>query len=48
LFLGDDECGVRLEVVGIELADGGLRVIHAMEMRASYSDLYEEAKKLRQ
>jgi len=35
-------------VVGVELADGRLRVIHAMTMRASYADLYEEARKWRQ
>jgi hypothetical protein len=44
LFLGDDVHGVPLEVVGVELADGRLRVIHAMTMRATYGDLYEEAK----
>ena len=48
LFLGDDEAGMPLEVVGVELADGRLRVIHAMPMRASYRDLYEEATKWRQ
>ena len=48
LFLGDDEDGTRLEVVGVELADGGLRVIHAMAMRPGYGDLYEEAEKWRQ
>lgn len=48
LFLGDDEDGGPVEVVGIELADGRLRVIHAMSMRSGYQDLYEEAKKWRQ
>lgn len=48
LFLGDDEAGAQLEVVGVELADGRLRVIHAMPMRTGYQDLYEEAKKWRQ
>ena len=47
LFLGDDRNGVRLEVVGVELSDGTLRVVHAMAMRAGYEDLYEEAKKWR-
>lgn len=37
--------GPPLEVVGVEMSDGGLRVIHAMAMRASYEDLYEEAKR---
>ncbi len=48
LFLGDDEAGSPLEVVGVELADGQLRVIHAMPLRNGYQDLYEEAKKWRQ
>lgn len=48
LFLGDDEAGIPLEIVGVELADGRLRVIHAMPMRDSYRDLYEEATKWRQ
>jgi hypothetical protein len=48
LFLGDDKDGTRLEVVGVELADGRLRVIHAMAVRAGYADLYEEAKQWRQ
>ena len=48
LFLGDDEAGSPLEVVGVELADGQLRVIHAMPMRNGYQDLYEKAKKWRQ
>ena len=47
LLLGDDHNGVRLEVVGVELSDGQLRVIHAMAMRPGYEDLYEEAKKWR-
>jgi len=44
LFLGDDQEGTRLEVVGVELAEGRLRVIHAMAMRAGYKSLYEEAR----
>ena len=48
LFLGDDVNGTRLEVVGVELADGRLRVIHAMPMRASYQQLYEEAQQWQQ
>jgi hypothetical protein len=47
LFLGDDDVGARLEVVGVELSDGTLRVIHAMAMRPGYQDLYEEALKWR-
>lgn len=44
LFVGDDAEGVALEVVAVELADGRLRVIHAMTMRTGYRELYEEAK----
>jgi hypothetical protein len=47
-FLGDDEHGMPIEVVGVELADGRLRVIHVMPMRPGYHDLYEEARKWRQ
>ena len=48
LLLGDDASGTPLEVVGVELVDGRLRIIHAMPMRPGYHDLYEEAKKWRQ
>jgi hypothetical protein len=34
-------------VLAIELEDEGLLVIHAMELRGRYRDLYEEAKKCR-
>jgi len=44
LFVGDDAEGVALEVVAVELADGRLRVIHAMTTRTGYRELYEEAK----
>ena len=47
-FLGDDQEGTRLEVVGVELADGRLRVIHAMAMRTGYEGLYEEARTWRE
>jgi hypothetical protein len=48
LFVGDDAHGLKLEVVGVELADGRLRVIHAMPMRPGYEPLYQEAHKWRQ
>jgi len=48
LFVGEDQSGVAVEVVGVELADGRLRAIHAMTMRASYQPLYEEARSWRQ
>lgn len=47
LFVGDDSTGERIGVVGVELAAGRLRVIHAMPMRPGYESLYEEATKWR-
>ena len=47
LFLGDDAAGAELEVAGVLLDDGRLRVIHAMPMRENYRPLYEEAKRWR-
>ncbi len=47
VFLGDDEVGVPLEVLAVELADGVLLVIHAMPLRDKYLKQYEEAKKWR-
>jgi hypothetical protein len=47
LFLGDDAAGTEIEVVGVLLDDGRLRVIHAMPMRENYRPLYEEAKRWR-
>lgn len=43
LFLGDDMNGVPLEVMGIELAQGDLLVIHAMKLRRQYRELYRSA-----
>ena len=36
VFLGVDDRGVPLEVIGVELASGDLLVIHAMRMRRRY------------
>jgi hypothetical protein len=36
VFLGPDPNGIPLEVVGVELADGDLLVIHAMRLRRKY------------
>ena len=47
LYLGDDSEGVALEVMAIELDDGGLLVIHAMPLRPQYREQYEEAKEWR-
>lgn len=44
VYLGDDADGVALEVMGIELEDGSLLVIHAMALRDRYRDQYEEAR----
>lgn len=47
LFLGDDQRGVALEVVAVEVEVGGNRedllVIHAMPLRARYREQYLEA-----
>jgi hypothetical protein len=40
VFLGPDPNGVPLEVVGIELDDGDILVIHAMKMRTAYFEDY--------
>jgi hypothetical protein len=47
LFLGDDNQGVALEVLGVELLNGDLRVIHSMPMRPIYRSLYMQAKQWR-
>lgn len=47
LFLGNDEEGIALEVMAVELQDGGLYVIHAMDLRERYRPQYKEAKRWR-
>ena len=42
LFLGPDPRGIPLEVVGVELADGDLLIIHAMRLRERHRDDYNE------
>lgn len=39
LVLGPDRAGNLLEIVVLELDDGGRIVIHAMRMRPGYADL---------
>jgi hypothetical protein len=39
-YLGPDSNGVPIEVFGIELGNGDVLVIHAMELRARYRDDY--------
>jgi hypothetical protein len=41
VFLGPDRDGVPLEVIGLELADEDLLVIHAMKLRPTYRADYE-------
>jgi len=36
MFLGPDERGVALEVIGVELEGDVILVIHAMRLRRSY------------
>ncbi len=47
MFLGDDADGIALEVMAVELEDGDLCVIHAMDLRERYRPEYEEAKRWR-
>ena len=47
VFLGDDEHGVALEVMAVELDDEQMHVIHAMGLRKRYRPQYEEAKRWR-
>jgi hypothetical protein len=44
VFLGDDAKGTALEVMAVELEDGSLLVIHAMQLRGRYRKQYEEVK----
>ena len=48
LFLGPDALGVPLEVVGVELADGDLLIIHAMRLRERHRDDYDEVMRWRE
>jgi hypothetical protein len=41
LFIGWDPHGILLEVVGVDLDDGRLLVIHAMKLRRRYRDWLE-------
>ncbi|MHB8594322.1 MAG: hypothetical protein ACYDB3_08330 [Acidimicrobiales bacterium] len=52
IYLGDDESGRALEVIGVAMepdapGDQHLRVLHVMELRRKYKAQYEEAKKWR-
>jgi hypothetical protein len=44
VFLGEDPHGEPLEVMAIQLPEGGLLVIHAMALRNKYRQRYEENK----
>ncbi len=45
LLLGDDEAGVPLEVIAVEVGEGELHVIHAMQVRNKHLGLYERVKR---
>ena len=46
VYLGDDQNGVALEVMGVALAPANdVLVIHAMPLREKYRQQYERAKK---
>ena len=47
MFLGPDADGVPLEVVGIELENGDLVVIHAMRMRSRFMAAYVQVMRCR-
>jgi hypothetical protein len=47
LFLGDDLEGLALEVLTAESEEEEFTVIHAMNLRAKFSGMYEEAKEWR-
>jgi len=47
IFLGDDQDGLAIEVMAVELEDGDVFVIHAMSLRRKYREQYEEAKRWR-
>ena len=40
VFLGPDDHGIALEVIGVELVEGNLLVIHAMKLRRRYLEDY--------
>lgn len=46
-FLGDDLEGVRLEVVAAQTGEEEFTVIHAMNLRPKFLELYEEAREWR-
>ena len=47
MFLGPDQHGNRLEVVGVEDDEGVLWIIHAMKLRSAYDDTYDEVNRHR-
>lgn len=47
ILLGPDLNGVPLEVMGVELADGHLLVVHAMKLRPKYRDDYKRVMECR-
>jgi hypothetical protein len=48
MFMGPDQRGVPLEVVGVETADGDLLIIHAMRLRAGYAGVYAQVMRCRE
>ncbi len=45
MHLGDDHTGRALEVGAVVIDDGGLLVIHAMDMRERFRQGYEEGRR---
>ena len=48
MFLGPDQRGVPLEVVGVETDEGDLLIIHAMRLRAGYAAVYAQVMRWRE
>jgi hypothetical protein len=44
LFVGDDEGGIPIEVMAIDMGEKTFLVIHSMRLRKRYVERYEEAK----
>lgn len=45
VFLGEDPRRIPLEVIAVEVGEGNLLVIHAMELRLRYRKAYEEVRR---
>lgn len=44
IYVGDDQEGMPLEVIAVELRSGELKIIHAMQLRKKFIGIYWEEK----